>query len=365
MPASGLPSIFALRDRGLLVLVDDDFRYGGSVWPAAVGGRRQLWRLADSWYAACPERESLTRLGTKGDDERARRAAIEEFGGFDVDMGGRVVPMVHDERDARWHAGTVYVRDPDGPSTALPKPTDPADLDHLLSARVVWSAREERYALTRGKVFVPSTTTWCAVDVAVDPSAAALVGRPASEPDIPRDSRCFVLLTSTADPAEPLWRALSRLVWAAWRAPSLWRVVRSGPQLRHPPAVAVSVSGHRTYGILAASPEHAAEVADAFGIVWVAWCAGASTSDAHGASAPVAVVRGGRVVGAGVGAREPAVAPAEGDALWDDEQFAGGRFVPGAPPSLPDAVAEMRSVIAAEERLRSANHSHGRTGPDE
>jgi hypothetical protein len=339
-----LPSVAELRGRATLVLVHDDFRYGGNVWPREVGSRRQLWRLGEEWFVACPERESLVRLEVRGADDDACRRAITAFGGFEVDDHGHAVPDVHDEGDGRWHQGTVFVRDPGGHSTPVARPDDVAPGDEVLPERIVWGERERRYALGRGQVSVPPTS-WHALHVSAD--ASAPIGQPVGLAASAPGTTCFVLLTATGDPGEPLWRALSRLVWAAWRAPSRWRDVRRGPPLRDSPAVAVSPSGHRAYGVRAADAQHAAEVADGFGVHWIASCAAEEPFDDQ----PLVVVHDGTVVAAGTARRAPAEPPAEGDALWDDEHFAGGRPVDGVGLSLPDAVAETRSAIAFEERL--------------
>ena len=340
-----LPPLADLLANAELVLVADDFRYGGNVWPHAVGGRRSLFRLGREWFAACPERESLTRLSARGQDADARRRAIEEFDGFTVDERGAVAPVVGSEREARWHGSTAFVRGADGDSQPVPRPSVAPVADDLVPVQVTWGTREHHYVLRRGHVFGPTTTWWT---VRADERVRLPAGRsgPPAEP-----TACAVLLTGTGDPTEPLWMALSRLVWASWRAPSVWRDRRSGPPLRHGPVVAVTRSGHRCYGVMAQHPDHAAQVADAFGVHWLAWGPAGRDRRAGPGATRLALLQGGDVVATIDGAQAPSGPPLEGDALWDDEHFGGGAPVLTEPMSLPDAVAEMRSAIARERML--------------
>jgi hypothetical protein len=196
-------------------------------------------------------------------------------------------------------------------------------------------------------MFEPATAwrAFVADDEAGVPRSDSQVGNRVVPAELDRDApaaRVVVLLTATDDPAEPLWRGLSRLVWAAWRAPAVG-VGRGRRPLRHPPAVAVTANGLRSYGVLAQSAVHAAEVADAFGVHWLWW---------RRDEPELLLIRAGRVL-ATLSGREvaDAPAPAEGEALWDDEQFVGG--VPLGPTRfvVRDAVAEVRSAIAMERRL--------------
>ncbi|MGE0881649.1 MAG: hypothetical protein AB7L13_25115 [Acidimicrobiia bacterium] len=327
-----------LVSHGEIVARDDNRRYGGPI-ARVLSGWRTLVRLGPMWFEIRPHIERPRIIPVFGAAADTRRAVIELFGGFVADAEGDLMPIVNDERDVRWYQGNLYVRGDDGNPVVLEPAYDVADAASLALGRLVWGERDTEWEDRRGHVFV-GDTRWRGIESTGD-GGVAVVGAPSTAPD----DMAAVLLTGTADIVEPLWRALARMVCATWRAPAVDRG-DDGQPLRHPPIVLIGGTGERFYGLLAESAEHAAQVADAFGVHWVRWPRSGGIAS---------VVRlGETVTTAAVAAPADVAAPIEGDTLWDDEHFGSGRVV-SRRMTASDAVAEIRRALRAERDLEAAD----------